>query len=126
MQQQGFAIVVTCRESRDDPAIHWIRRNYHTDTVDIIAGPGSIGALANDPKGKQAQSILKKVQDSRNKQDTDLVAVVAHEDCTRDAATKEMQYHYLNAASDLIYTSGYPGDIIRLWVSTEGAVHQLP
>jgi hypothetical protein len=126
MLRQRFATAITCRESSEDPAIAWIKRNYHVDTVDIIASPGSIGKLATEPEGKTTKTILQKIEQSRQTHGSNLVAIVAHEDCKRDAATKETQYHYLNTASDLIYTSGYPGDIIRLWVDTHNTVHQLP
>ena len=126
MLNQRFATAVTCRKNSDDPAIVWMKANYHVDTIDIIAGQGMIGTLATEPKGKTTQTVLEKIQFSRQNHGSDLVAVIAHEDCTRDAATKETQYHHLNAASDHIFMSGYPGDIIRLWVSATGDVNQLP
>ena len=126
MLNQRYATAVTCRNNDDDPAITWMKTNYHVDTIDIIAGQGMIGTLANDPEGKTTQAVLEKIMQSRNTHGSDLVAVIAHEGCTRDAASKETQYHYLNAASDHIYMTGYPGDIIRLWVSISGTVEQLP
>ncbi len=127
MPQQRYTTVISCRdEGPQDPVVKWIKGNYHVDAVDMIAEPQAIHSLATDPESPCAKSIQKRTEESRRRHGSDLVAVVAHEDCKGTVATKEIQIHYLNAASDLIYTWGYPIDIIRLYVNTQGTVSQLP
>lgn len=127
MSQPRFATAISCRdEDPEDPVVKWIKRKYHVDAVDLIAEPRAVKSLATKPECQCAASIRKRTEQSRRQHGSDLVAVVAHEDCPGTVATKDIQMHYLNAASDLIYTWGLPVDIIRLWVDEHGAVNQLP
>jgi carbonic anhydrase len=92
----------------------------------MITEPGPIKALATEPLAPQVESIRRRLEVSLQKHHSNLVAVVGHDDCAGNPVDLDRQTHQLNAASDLIYTWGYPIDIIRLYVDGNRTVHQLP
>jgi len=127
MRQKRFATAINCIDGRvQEPVIAWIKEHYNVDFVDMITEPGIVKCLATEPLGPTATSIREKIDISRQQHGSDLVAVIAHDDCVGNPADKNTQIHQLNTASDLIYIWGEPIDIIRLWVDTHNTVHQLP
>ena len=109
-----------------EPVITWIKHTYHVDYVDVITEPGPVKFLATEPKGPVVESIHKRVIISQEKHGSDLIAIVAHDDCAGNPIDKKTQLHQLNTAADLIYTWGPSIEVIRLWVDINGTVEQIP
>ena len=76
-----FATCLNCMDGRVQiPVIHWITQNYAVDYVDVITEAG-MDKVLTDENYLNMDSILKKINISLKKHNSNNIFIVGHHDC---------------------------------------------
>lgn len=116
-----FACAINCMDGRVQDAVKdFMQKNYGVDYVDMITEPGPNKILADNPSTGSGQVIIenikKRVEISVRHHGSKVVAIVGHDGCAGNPATKEEQIEHLKKAEETVKSFGFSVEIILLWV----------
>lgn len=117
MTNKGFATAINCMDGRVQiPVIEWLKKQYGVDYVDMITEPGPERLLAEDKDQRSTESIRKRLEISVTRHNSNLVAIVGHQDCAGNPADKETQLKQISSAIGVVESWNFKVQIIGLWV----------
>lgn len=107
------------------PVIHWMKKTYNIDYVDMVTDPGPIKILSEKADANTIESIKKRVAVSTDKHGSKIVAVIGHYDCAGNPVDKEAQLIQINESLRLIRSWNITVPVIGLWVDENWTVHTV-
>lgn len=116
--ENTFACAINCMDGRVQDAVkNFMMENYGVDWVDQVTelGPNKILASPELAEGL-VKNIKKRVDISVNHHGSKIVAIVGHFGCAGNPAEKQEQIEHLKKAEQVVKSSGFPAEIILLWV----------
>jgi len=112
-----FAVCLGCIDGRIQlPLIDWIKGNYRVDFVDLITEPGMDGLLAD--QDSEMASVLRKLDISFAKHDSDPVFIAGHYDCAANPVDEATHRSQVTAAVEKIGELFPRRTVVGLWVSS--------
>jgi hypothetical protein len=112
-----FGTAINCMDGRVQiPVIEWLKRQYGVDYVDMITEPGPERLLAEDKDRISVESIRKRLEISVSRHNSNLVAIVGHQDCAGNPADKETQLRQISNAIKTVESWNFNVQVIGLWV----------
>lgn len=117
-----FATAINCMDGRVQDAVkNYIKENYQVDYVDMITEPGPNKILCDNAGCDLAviEDIKKRVEISVHHHGSNLVAIVGHDKCAGNPATKEEQIEHLKKAAESVKAFGFGVEIILLYVADD-------
>ena len=122
----SFCTAVNCMDGRVQlPVIEYLRKRLGVPYVDSVteARPGL--SLSEEPSGSVTESIVKRVEVSTEGHGSNVIAVVAHWDCTRNPGDEETQRGQLLASVDLLAGRFPKVTVMGLWVDESWRVREV-
>jgi heterodisulfide reductase subunit A-like polyferredoxin len=121
----AFCTAINCMDGRVQlPVIEYMKARLGVVYVDNITEPGPVRALGDAGQEEVAESIVRRVGASVEGHGSEVVAVVAHHDCTGNPLDKGAQLAQLVRSADLI-SGRFPAvRVLGVWVDEHGAVHE--
>lgn len=120
-----FATALICMDGRIQvAAITYIQQRFFVDYVDILSEPGMDGVLARGPEDL-VESYRRKAALSQRVHATNVVAVIAHDDCAGNPTTKEQHFADVRRALEVVRSWNLPVSVIGLWVDLDRQVHEI-
>jgi len=117
-----FACAINCMDGRVQDAVKdYMKKNYGVDYVDMITEPGPNKILCNSEGCDMAviEDIKKRVEISVHHHGSKVVAIVGHDGCAGNPATKEEQIKHLQKAKEAVERFGMEVEVILLYVSDD-------
>lgn len=121
-----FCTAINCIDGRVQlPVINYMKSRFPADYVDMITEPGPCLILAEEnPKGLLG-SILKRIDISIGKHQSETLAVVGHFDCAGNPVDREKQIKQLKKALSFL-RQRYPRPALAgLWVDENQEVVEV-
>lgn len=118
-QDKKFACAINCMDGRVQDAVkNYMQKNYRVDYVDMITEPGPNKIICNKEECDLAviEDIKKRVEISVKYHGTKVVAIVGHEGCAGNPASKEEQIQQLKKCKEAVDAFGFPLEVILLYV----------
>ena len=126
MTDRKFGTAINCMDGRVQlPVIEWLKKQYDVDYVDMITEPGPERLLAEEKDRMSIESIRKRLQISVTRHNSNIVAIVGHQDCAGNPADKETQLKQISAAIKTVESWDFKVRIIGLWVGRRKVKHKV-
>jgi len=113
-----FAIAINCIDGRvQKPVAEHIKKSFGVDYVDMVTEPGPNKILSESKGVNSIEFLKKKVEISVKNHNSQIIAVVAHYDCTGNPENEDVQKEQLRKAVNVIVSWGFPvKKVIALWL----------
>lgn len=111
----SFATVINCMDGRvQDPVNAWMKSYSKAQYIDVIteAGPDRIMSST----ATASRLILNRILVSRDKHNSQVLALVAHHDCAGNPVDKSVHMEHLKRAGTIMQTWNLGMTILLLWV----------
>ncbi len=117
MPEGKFVTAINCMDGRvQEPVIHFFKIKHGADFVDTITEPGPIKPLAEgDPV--LTETIKNRVTISVTLHDSNLIAVIGHDDCGGNPVMKEEQLKQIDIAIEVVKSWELGAKVIGLYVN---------
>ncbi|MEK7562696.1 MAG: carbonic anhydrase [Patescibacteria group bacterium] len=114
-----FACAINCMDGRvQDVVKNYMKENYGVNYVDMITEPGPNKILASPELAEGlVENIKKRVEVSVHHHGSKVVAIVGHDGCAGNPATKEEQIKHLQKAKEAVENFGMGVDVVLLYVN---------
>lgn len=123
--RREFCTAINCMDGRVQlPVIEHMRARFGVPYVDNITEPGPVRALGDAGHEETAESIVRRVGVSVEDHGSEVIAVVAHHDCTVNRLEKESQLKQLARSADLISGRFPQVRVLGVWVDESGDVRE--
>jgi protoporphyrinogen oxidase len=108
-----------------ESTIRYLKENYEVDYVDVITEPGPCKILAEQSEKILVDSILKRIDISLIKHNSELIIVSGHHDCAGNPVDKDK--HIDQVKESIKYLKNrYPGlKIIGIWIDDRWKVYGI-
>ncbi len=119
MAEGKFVTVINCMDGRTQlPVNAYMKETYGADYVDTITEAGPDGILA---KGDhlECESMRARVRISVDNHGSEVVAIVAHDDCAGNPESKDEHLADLDSAVTRVVDWGFNVKVVALWVNGE-------
>jgi len=124
MAHGKFGTAINCMDGRvQEPVIRWLKETYGLDYVDMITEPGPEKVLAEG--GPQAAAILAKLRISAQAHGSQVLAIVAHDDCAGNPVSPDVHQAQVRQAMQVLRGWGLPMPVIGLWVDAQWLVQEV-
>ena len=101
-----------------DVVKNYMKENYGVNYVDMITEPGPNKILASPELAEGlVENIKKRVEVSVHHHGSKVVAIVGHDGCAGNPATKEEQIKHLQKAKEAVENFGMGVDVVLLYVN---------
>ncbi len=122
----SFCTAVNCMDGRVQlPVIRYLQDRFNVLYVDSITEPGPNLVLAKHTDEDLVQSVLKRINISVDKHSSVGIALVGHNDCAGNPASRDEQEQHLISGIQFLDLQ-YPNiPIIGLWVDENLEVHEI-
>ena len=122
----SFCTVINCMDGRTQlPVIEYLKQRCNAEYVDSITEPGPIKILAEAKDQVLLDSIHARLEISVRHHGSNVIAVVAHYDCTGNPVPRDQQERQLAKALDWV-RQRYPDlAVIGLWVNDAWQVEEI-
>lgn len=111
-----FATVINCMDGRvQDPVNAWMKQKTGADYIDVITEAGPDKLMASTATASRL--ILKRILVSRDKHQSQVLALVAHHDCAGNPVSKEDHLKHLHRAAKILETWNLRMQILLIWVN---------
>ena len=122
---KNFYTAINCMDGRVQlPVIEYLRDRFKAAYIDAVTEPGPNRLLAEGTDEAAVASIEQRVRISVETHGSIGIAVVGHDDCAGNPASRSEQQQQTAAAVRRIQ-SRFPGvPVIGLWVDREWTVHE--
>ena len=120
-----FCTAVNCMDGRVQlPVINYLMERFDVEYVDSVTEPGPVRVLSDAADPLKRSSVFDRVTVSTGKHGSNLIAVVAHFDCTGNPLSEDEQMRQLERSVDVL-AAGFPDAfIVGLWVDAEWTVSE--
>ena len=126
MAHGKFGTAINCMDGRVQiPVIEWLKKQYGVDYVDMITEPGPERLLAEDKDRISIESIRKRLEMSVIRHNSNVVAIVGHQDCAGNPADRETQLRQISNAIKTVQSWNLRVQIIGLWVGRRKGKHSV-
>lgn len=126
MTDKKFGTAINCMDGRVQiPVVEWLKKQYGVDYVDMITEPGPERLLAEDKDRISIESIRKRLEISVIRHNSNVVAIVGHQDCAGNLADKETQLRQISNAIKTVQSWNLRVQIIGLWVGRRKGKHSV-
>jgi hypothetical protein len=121
-----FCTAINCMDGRVQlPVINYMKSRFQADYVDMITEPGPCLILAEGIPDDLLQSILKRINISIDKHQSQTLAVVGHFDCAGNPVDRERQLEQIKKALSFL-RQRYPRPALAgLWVDENWEVEEI-
>lgn len=120
----AFCTAINCMDGRVQlPVIEYMRARFGVPYVDNITEPGPVRVLGDAGCEEIAESIARRVGVSVESHGSEVVAIVAHHDCTVNRLEKDAQLGQLARSADFIAERFPHVRVLGVWVDEAGDVH---
>lgn len=104
-----------------DAVKDYMKENYGVDYVDMITEPGPNKILCDSNGCDKAviEDIKKRVEISVHHHGSKVVAIVGHDGCAGNPATKEEQVEHLKKAKEAVEKFGLGVEVVLLYVKDD-------
>jgi len=118
------ATCLNCMDGRVQlPVIHWIKKNYRVDFVDVITEAGMDNVLSNQ---QDISEVLRSITISVDVNQSTRLFVVGHYDCRGNPVEENTHHQQIRNAVNRL-KGHWPGhEIVGLWVNKTWAVEVIP
>ncbi len=122
----SFCTAVNCMDGRvQGPIISYLSKRFDGAYVDDITEAGPVNVLASDPESSRSKAIYRKIDVSVNAHGSQVIAIIAHDDCAGNPKPKEAQLEDLRVSVEVLRRR-YPDlQIIPLWVGEDWRVEEI-
>jgi len=121
-----FCTVINCMDGRvQQPVLDYLRRRFQVPYVDTITEAGPIKHLADGLDEGTSRRILDRLEISRSRHGSRLLAIVGHHDCAGNPVPQQAQYEQLARAGALLRRRFPDMEVIALWVDEQWRVREL-
>jgi len=118
--KKTFACAINCMDGRVQDAVkNYMQKTYGVDYVDMITEPGPNKILCDCSDPAVVEDIKKRVEISVHHHGSKVVAIVGHDGCAGNPATKEEQIEHLKKAKEAVEKFGLGVEVILLYVSDD-------
>lgn len=122
----SFCTVINCMDGRVQlPVITYLKVRFQVDYVDNITEPGPDGILARGDDHTLLASILRRVEISLEKHQSQGVAVVGHADCAGHPVSHDAHLRDIRSACKWLKTRFPHVPVIGLWVNERWEVEEV-
>lgn len=126
MNKKKFVTAINCMDGRVQlPVIHWMKKEYGAEYVDMITEPGPVKILAENTPNLLVESLRKRTDISVNKHGSTCIAVIGHFDCAGNPVGKEIQLEQIKKSLYTLQTWGFSMKTIGLWVDENWTVQRI-
>ena len=123
----SFATAVNCIDGRvQEPVIHYVRKRFQVNYVDVITEPGVNAFLTHTGDLPRLEHLLAKIRISIEKHHSGAIAVAGHHDCAANPASRAEQESQTYRAMKILSRHNPGIEIIGLWVDETWTVSELP
>jgi len=124
MDDKKFTTCLNCVDGRVQlPIIHWIKKNYDIDYIDMVTEVGVDGILADE--NSDIKRILRIMDVSLKRSKSNIIFVVGHYDCLGNSADEKTHKKNILLASERLKILRSFCKVIGLWVSREWLVEKI-
>ena len=118
MDTAKFATAITCIDGRVQvPVIDYMKAQYSVDYVDLVTESGPVGVIVEHRDLPAIDAIKRRVDVSKMRHGSKILALVAHHDCAANQITREAQIEQLRTAiSQHMNWWGFWETLTALWV----------
>jgi len=118
---KGFATALDCMDGRTKEAvIRYMKSRYSVRFVDFPTDAGTDKVLADCTDICGVEKLKKLVGISVHDHGSCIVAIIGHEECAGNPASKDEQIKHLQKAKETVESFGFDVDIVLLWVEPIG------
>ncbi|MGB9690387.1 carbonic anhydrase [Thermogutta sp.] len=122
----AFCTVINCMDGRVQlPVITYLKARFGVDHVDNITEPGPDGILAKGDDHVLIASILRRVQISLEKHQSQGLAVVGHADCAGNPVSHQAHLQDIRSACKWLKARFPNVAVIGLWVNEQWEVEEV-
>jgi hypothetical protein len=125
MSHGKFGTAINCMDGRTQtPVAEWMKKKFNFDYIDTITEPGPDGLMAKQVAAT-VESIKARVLISVNKHHSDVITVVAHDDCAGNPVSKEEHIEHLRKAMEVVHSWALPVKVFGVWVNDKWEVEEI-
>lgn len=122
----SFCTVISCMDGRIQlPVITYLKARFQVDFVDNVTEPGPDGILARGDDHVLLESILRRVQISLEKHQSQGLAVAGHADCAGHPVSREDHLRDIRSACRWLKARFPHVPVIGLWVNERWEVEEV-
>ena len=121
-----FCMAINCMDGRAQlPVIHYLRRRFDVEFVDMVSEPGPNRILAAGREAVRTTAIEQRVRLSIDRHQSVGIAVIRHHDCAGNPAPRNEQIAQVCDAIEFLrpHCGGKP--LIGLWVDENWQVEEV-
>lgn len=123
IMEEIYGTLVNCIDGRAQiPAITYLQKQYDLDFVDVITEEAPIQLLSKEQFSFRAAEVIARVRVSRQQHQSNLIAIVAHYDCSCNLCGISGQVEQLFQSMQVLGEEFPQCVIIGLWVDEYGKV----
>ena len=121
----SFCTVINCMDGRVQlPVIRYLQDRFEVPYVDSITEAGPVKSLAQPVDEVVSESILRRVAVSRT-HGSEVVAIIAHDDCAGNPADETTQRRQLEEAVDFVSGRFPEMLVLGLWLNRDWSVFEV-
>ena len=121
-----FCTAINCMSGQTQlPVLYFLRDRFKAKFVDTVTEPGPLLILAKQTSLTLVQSILDRVNISIHQHHSGGIAIVGHDGCSGNPASKAEQWHQFPAAVRFLKLHYPDVEIIALWVDEHWRVTEV-
>ncbi len=121
-----FCTSIHCMDGRiQEPLIHFLKTQHGAAYVDAITDAGPCKLLPAGTDQLLSKAVLDKVEISKSKHGSKLIAISGHHDCAGNPCDREVQEDQIRQSVDILKGIHPEMEVIGLWVDAAWQVHQV-
>jgi carbonic anhydrase len=125
MTNETFATAITCIDGRvQRPVSDWMRLHVNVHHVDLITEPGP-DKVFSDGVAPLIEEMMRKVSFSVRHHFSEVVALVGHDHCAANPASREEHIEQIMAGVEVILSYRLHVRVLGLWLNEWGSVELL-
>lgn len=125
MANPKFATAITCIDGRvQRPATDWIKVHVNVDEVDLVTEPGP-DKVFSEGVATLIEEMMRKVSFSVRHHFSEVVALVGHDHCAANPASREEHIQQIMDGVEVILSYNLHVRVMGLWLNEWGSVELL-
>lgn len=125
MTNERFATAITCIDGRvQRPVSDWIRLHVNVHHVDLVTEPGP-DKVFSEGLATFIEEVMRKVSFSVRHHFSQVVALVGHDNCAANPASREEHIQQIMEGVEVILSYNLHVRVLGLWLNEWGSVELL-